>query len=156
VGFVVTFTPNDYVAWQAQFPELGYIGYETAYEWYVTSDLFLRNDGTAPISTYARQQKAMFFLMAHLIALFGPQPGTGLPNGATASNPTGGMVGRVSTASEGSVSVSSEYAAANNENAAWYAQTRYGAAYWQLINIWRRFRYMPGPVRFGYGWWGWR
>ncbi|EEZ74634.1 hypothetical protein NEILACOT_05350 [Neisseria lactamica ATCC 23970] len=55
----------------------------------------------------------------------------------------GGLVGRIASASEGSVSVSADMGAAGG-NAAWYLQTPYGATYWQLTAKYRRFRYVQG------------
>lgn len=161
-GNIVTFTSaTDYPAWQAAYPELAYIPYAVVNNWFtVAGTLYLRNDGSAPISTYAAQQLLLWMLTAHLLALFGPQPTTGLPPGATPANPTGGIVGRISTATEGSVTVTAEYAAATSQSAAFYQQTRYGAAYWDAIKSYRTFRYIPGPTRFfgargcaGGGWW---
>ena len=55
----------------------------------------------------------------------------------------GGLVGRIASATEGSVSVSADMGAVGS-NAAWYLQTPYGATYWQLTAKYRRFRYVPG------------
>ncbi len=157
-GNIVTFVYDD---WIAQFPELSYVPPAVAQMWFNTAgDFYLRNDGSAPIRYAATQLRLMYFLTAHLVALFAAQHKSGLPVGATSANPTGGIVGRISTASEGSVSVTAEYAAATSQSAAFYTQTRYGAAYWDAIKAYRTFRYIPGPTRFfgargcaGGGWW---
>ena len=76
----------------------------------------------------------LYLLMAHFAEL---DPGIVDTNG---SNGSGGLVGRVSSASEGSVSISSEYAAMT-QSSAWYLQTQYGAMYWELTSRYRKFRY---------------
>lgn len=63
------------------------------------------------------------------------------------------VVGRVASASEGSVSISLDYGTMGN-NERWYLQTPYGANYWQMTKRYRSFLYRlgksPMPVRRGY------
>ena len=74
-------------------------------------------------------------LIAHMLALFGytRADGTFVPGP--------GVVGRVSSATEGSVSTSLEYRAAATATEAWYNQTPYGAMYWAMTAPFRSFRY---------------
>lgn len=55
-------------------------------------------------------------------------------------------VGRTSSASEGSVSASFDYA--NSQNAAWFTQSQYGSAFWQATSSIRGARYIPGYTRY--------
>ncbi|MBS0990103.1 DUF4054 domain-containing protein, partial [Acetobacter okinawensis] len=55
----------------------------------------------------------------------------------------GGLVGRVASASRGSVSVTTDYAHPS-ERVAWFAQTPYGAAFWAATRGLRQARYIPG------------
>lgn len=105
----------------------------------IAGDFYLRNDGSAPITDKDRLKRLLYLLVAHMAAI-----GVGV-NGQAAS----GLVGRVSSASEGSVSVSTEFT--GSENAAWYLQTPWGALYWQATAAFRTARYIPGPTRFGSG-----
>lgn len=57
--------------------------------------------------------------------------------------PASGIVGRVSNATEGSVSVGTAYAAAVGSRA-WFDQTPYGAEYWQATAQFRTWQYQPG------------
>ena len=57
-------------------------------------------------------------------------------------NPPNRMVGRIASAGEGSVNVSSEMGPAT-ASSAWYMQTQYGAAYWRASMPWRSARYVP-------------
>ncbi len=108
--------------------------------------IYLRNDGTSPIRSVTVQTTLLYMLTAHLLTLaFGPN-GDGAKTGGTGSP---GLVGRVSSASEGSVSVSTDYP--QNPNAAWFNQTQYGASFYQATANFRRAYYRPGPTRFGTG-----
>jgi hypothetical protein len=107
--------------------------------------IYCRNDGTSPITKVAVQTALLYMLTAHLLQLtVGPNGG-----GAIAGGNAPGLVGRVSSASEGSVSVSTDYP--SEPNNAWFLQTPYGANFWQATANYRRARYIPGPTRFGTG-----
>ena len=56
-------------------------------------------------------------------------------------------VGRITDATEGSVSISTEYASETPGSMAWYVQTKYGAAYWQATLRFRTMRFAPGVQR---------
>lgn len=107
--------------------------------------IYLRNDGTSPIKTASLQTALMYMLTAHLLQLaFGADGAGAVPGGQSP-----GLVGRVSNASEGSVSVGLDYPATPNN--AWFLQTPYGANFWQATANFRRGRYLQGPTRFGTG-----
>lgn len=55
------------------------------------------------------------------------------------------LVGRISNASEGSVSVGVQMDLAPG-SAQWFAQTKYGIAYWQASLQFRSMLYFPGPA----------
>jgi hypothetical protein len=101
---------------------------------------YWRNDGTSPVSDQTLQTNLMYMLTAHL---------TQLSSGVDGNDPSG-IVGRVSSATQGSVTVATEYEA--NPNAAWFIQTPYGANFWQATAAYRAVAaYRPGPTRFGNG-----
>jgi hypothetical protein len=75
-------------------------------------------------------------LVAHMLALYGTAVA-----GTAGSGPSG-VVGRVASATEGSVSTSLEYRAASSATEAWFNQTPYGAMYWAMTAQWRSFRYV--------------
>lgn len=82
-----------------------------------------------------QRQALLHLLVAHLAQLNG---GTETTANAQAS---AGLVGRISSASQGSVSVSADYGAVTNAQA-WYAQTPYGAQYWVMTARYRSLRYV--------------
>lgn len=72
-----------------------------------------------------------------------------------------GIVGRINNASEGDVSVSSEWQAPANANAAYFIQTKYGADYWTYTAKYRTALFVPAPASaydplagYGLGPWG--
>jgi hypothetical protein len=67
-----------------------------------------------------------------------------------------GIVGRISDASEGDVSVSAQWEAPPNANMAYYIQTKYGADFWTYTARFRLAIFIPAPADaynplFGYG-----
>jgi hypothetical protein len=74
-----------------------------------------------------------------------------------------GVVGRISDASEGDVSVSAQWEMPPSANAAYFLQTKYGAQYWTMTARYRTALFMPAPpgaynplVGLGIGPWGGR
>lgn len=107
----------------------------------LAGEVWLRNDGTGPVRKTTLQTQLLYMLTAHLAQLFGPSPDGSAPSG---------LVGRISSATEGSVTVSTEYESTLNSE--WFNQTPYGAAFWSATAAYRSFpAYLPGPTRFGNG-----
>ena len=141
----------NYAAWLAVYPEFSSPGGSTP----VTSDQanayfgiatsLQVNDGSGPVSSAVQQAAMLNALTAHIAALFST------PAGSPSPSP---LVGRISSATEGSVSVTAEWAAQVSDNEAFYLQTKYGALYWQMRKAFLTMRYVPkrigGPVP-GYG-----
>lgn len=76
----------------------------------------------------------------------------GIPN----VSPPLGIVGRINSATEGDVSVSSEWSAPPNANQAYFVQTKYGAQYWTMTAKYRTALFVPAPASaynplYGYG-----
>lgn len=81
----------------------------------------------------------------------------GIPNVV----PPLGVVGRISDAAEGDVSVSAQWEAPPNANQAYFTQTKYGADYWTYTARYRTALFSPAPpgaynplANFGVGPWG--
>ncbi len=143
MGVVVQF---DFEAFKAAYPEMSGLGATLATEYWNVATGMHANDGSGPINNAPRQQSLLFMLTAHIAALFAPRGPDGNPaaSGASASD----VVGRVTSASEGSVSVSTEAMTGfNTAQAQWLAQTRYGALYWASTAMFRTFNYRaPQPT----------
>ena len=134
MGIAVSF---DYAAWAIAYPQFT----ANASQAMVTGPIltlaqqYCRNDGGGPVTDATMQTQLLWLMVAHVAALFFGQ------NGDTPS----ALVGRLSSASEGSVSVSSEFPQ-QPPAAAWYNQTVYGAAYWVMMKPYRMGFYRPGAL----------
>jgi hypothetical protein len=71
------------------------------------------------------------------------------------------IVGRISSAGEGSVNLGTENSFPPGTSQ-WYQQSRYGSAFWEATKPYRTMRYLPGRTRnmnprwpFSPGWPGW-
>jgi len=130
---VVTF---DWAAWSARYPELAaYVAQTQAQGFFAEAQLYCDNTDTSPVTNVATRSVLLNMLVAHIAALNAPL--------GTPSSP---LVGRISSATEGSVNVSAEMNYPPG-SAQWFQQTKYGAAFWQATLRFRMFRYVQGPVR---------
>ena len=148
MGVVVAFS---YLAWLAAYPEfmpysLGPpvvpsgpvpVTSDQASNYFAMATAIHTNDGSGPVNNAGLQLTMLNALTAHFAKLLAT------PLGATQASD---IVGRISNASEGSVSVQTE-----NDyppgSAQWFQQTKYGAAYWTATAPYRMMRYHPGPRR---------
>jgi len=141
---IVTF---DYPKWLVRYPEFTDKVLDARAQSYFdeAAALYLNNSEGSPVSDVDRRAVLLNMLVAHIAAL----------NGEGSS----GLVGRITSATEGSVSVSADYGTQPG-TAAWFLQTKYGAAFWQATQSLRTFRYVPGrqPVfsRYPQGFGPWR
>lgn len=135
-GAVAVFVAVDF---RAAYPMFSTLTDPQLAESFSLATIYLRNDGSSPVRTVSMQTSLLYMLTAHLAQImFGV-------NG----QPPGGMVGRINSASEGSVSVGSEWPTTANN--AWFLQTPFGANFWQATAAYRMARYFQGPTRFGTG-----
>ena len=132
----------DYTKWAAMFPELaGSVSEVLADSFFSVAELLLDNTDASPVCDVDKRLVFLNYATAHLASL------SGYPLAAGQTIPTPReLVGRTSSASEGSVSVSTDYGAMR-ENQAWWLQSQYGATFWQLTRFLRTFRFFPAPRR---------
>lgn len=137
-GAIVNF---DYGQWVTRYPEFNAISGDQAQLFFNEATLYWRNDGTGLCSNPVAQLMYLNMITAHICAL--NRQAQGDPDPGAAKDPNT-PVGRVGSASEGSVSVSfvNEYPPGS---AQYFQQTKYGAAFWQATAAYRRFRYRRGP-----------
>jgi hypothetical protein len=121
MGVVATF---NYASWVQAFPAFSDSPGPAVITGSVLSlaQVYCRNDGTGPINDPNTQLQALNLMVAHIAQLLYPPANNGLPVG---------NVGRLASATQGSVSASFEVQ--GPPSAAWFLQTQYGATYWQLI-----------------------
>lgn len=125
----------DPAAFKAAYPEFGAVPDATLNGYFLRSQLFLVNED-CPVQDEAKRLQLYWLLVAHIAQLSGALNPGGVP----------GPVGRTSSATEGSVSVSLEFNA--SMGASWFVQTSYGAAFWQATAYLRSFRYVARPTRY--------
>jgi len=127
---VVTFDPTAFVA---RFPEFAAVTADTLTAYFNEATLVLDNTDASAVQQIEQRTPLLWLLTAHLAALY-----SGV-NGQTPAQ----LVGRINNASEGSVSVATDYGT-QPATAAWYLQTKYGAQYWQMTASIRAMQYVPG------------
>lgn len=125
----------DYASWAVRYPELGgSINSSIAQLFFNEATLYCDNTDCSPVIDIGQRTVFLNMLTAHIAAL------NGFINGQAPST----IVGRISSASEGSVSVQTQ-----NDYppgcVQWYQQTRYGSAYWAASAPYRLAAYIPGP-----------
>jgi hypothetical protein len=127
----------DYAAWSARFPELAPRVSQSLAQAYFDQDcpLYLDNTAASPVPDLGKRAALLNLIVAHIAALNAPQA-----NGQAASP----IIGRITSASEGSVSVQAEMGPASGTSA-WWMQTQYGASFWQATVSLRTFRYVAAP-----------
>lgn len=129
----VTFVPADF---KIRYPEFSAVSDSYLQSCFNEATLYLSNDDCSVVQDLNVRKTLLWMLTAH-IAFTG---------GALNPDKTPSPPGRLSSATEGSVSISTEYNI--SENAAWFAQSAYGAAFWQATLRFRQFRYFARPTRY--------
>lgn len=145
MGVVVSF---NYALWASTYPEFtNTVNATQAESYFNLATTIHRNDGGGPVNDANQQLSLLNMVTAHIAALFAPQ---------TAGGQATGLVGRIASATEGSVSVQAAYSNNVSQQMAWFIQTKYGAFYWTATAPFRTMRYVPnrnrgvvGPPGFG-------
>ena len=132
MGAAVTFS---YSAWVARYPQFNYVSPDLALLYFNEATIYCRNDGGGPVPTAALLSTFLNMLTAHIAQISAPVE----TDGVTPSS----LVGRITNATEGSVSVATAYSGDSPGSAAWYNQTPYGAAYWAATAPYRTMRMIP-------------
>ena len=116
---VVTFDP---VAFKVAYPAFVSVDDAFLQSCFNEAGLYLSNTDCSPVQYITKRTLLLWMLTAHIATLKGALN----PGGSTTP------VGRIASATEGSVSIGTEYNAPGT--AAWFIQTQYGAAFWQATS----------------------
>ena len=129
MGVIVTF---DVTAWRALFPEFSNVTDQqlTGPIW-TMAQAYCRNDGGGPVCDVLVQTELLNLMVAHIAQLL---------YGST-TQPATGLAGPITSATEGSVSVTSGIVF--NTSNQWFLSTKYGSMFWQLALPYRLARYWP-------------
>ncbi|EFM4663027.1 DUF4054 domain-containing protein [Escherichia coli] len=136
---VVIFDPS---AFKLRYPEFSSVDDALLQQYFTQATIYLDNTDSSRVSDLAVRSMLLSMLVAHIACLY---------SGANGQSPSG-LVGRVDSASEGSVSVHADMPGVT-ANSAWYMQTKYGADYWNATAPFRTFQYISGhsPSNYPYG-----
>lgn len=125
----VVFDPE---AFKQRYPEFQTVDNAVLGMYFAEATIYLDNGGCSQVTNLTIRSALLNMIVAHIAAL----------NSGVNGEPPTPLVGRVSNATEGSVSVGTEYNVPGS--AAWYSQTKYGAAFWEATKRYRMVRYYPG------------
>lgn len=126
----------DYSTWALRYPELAAsVPQPLAQQYFAEATLYCDNSPCSIVTDLTMRAMLLNMVTAHIAALNAPLNGQ-------ASSP---LVGRINTATEGSVSVGTQLDMPPG-SAQWFSQTKYGLAFWQATAQFRAMRYVPGPV----------
>lgn len=142
MGYAVTF---DYAKWVARYPEFASVAEAQGQLYFDEACLYWRNDGTSPARTEATQRLLLDMLTSHVAALYAQSQNDPQPGAAKDANTP---VGRISSATQGSVTVQVE-GAPPTEASAFFMQTKYGMSFWRATAVYRTMRYVPGALQQG-------
>jgi len=126
---IVTFDP---AAFAQAFPAFASVPAGALSNNFALAQLQLENDCCSVVCDAPTRASLLNLITAHITALL---------NGVNGQPPQG-VVGRISQAQQGSVSVQTEFES-ESEAAAYYAQTPWGLQYWQSTLRWRTAHYVP-------------
>ena len=119
----------DAAAFRMRYPEMDQAADGQMEMWFTQAESIVNNTECSIVTNLKEREMLLMLLMRHFSAL-------------DERAAQGGLVGRISSATEGSVSVGADMGDVSG-NAAWYIQTPWGASYWQITAKYRRFRYVP-------------
>ena len=125
----VVFDPIGFVA---RYPEFASVSSTVLGMMFTEATAFCDNTDGSQVQDIPTRTVLLNMLTAHITAL----------NFGVSGQAANSLVGRVSEAKEGSVSVKADMGT-TSEAAAWYNQTKYGAAYWRASSSFRGMIYIP-------------
>lgn len=128
------------------FPEFAGLSDPQGQGYFNRACLICANSAANPMNTDGILATMLYLLTAHVAWLNCPRDASGNP--AATGAPGSPLVGRVSSASEGSVSVQTEWNSGDASSLeAYLTQTKYGAEYWAASAPYRTARYIARPTR---------
>lgn len=129
----------------AEYPEFSGLTVPQQQRYFTMANFYCWNDTQNPAFCLGLLPDLLYMMTAHLAWLFAPKGPNGLPTQTGAPSP---LVGRISDATEGSVSVTVDMgeATAGSPSQPFYMQTEYGAAFWAATAQFRTMRYFANPT----------
>lgn len=139
----VTFS---FATFTAMFPEFAGLSSAQAEGYFNRSVLLCSNSESNPAFASGNLPSLLYLLTAHVAWLNAPRDAAGNPSSSGSAPPA--MSGAITSASEGSVSVSFNPGDVNagGPGQPWYMQSRYGAEYWAATAPYRTARPVLQPT----------
>lgn len=126
---IVVFVPVDFKAAYPEFAAISDARCTTMFT--MAAQAILDNTDNAPVMDLDYRTQLFWLLVAHLLTLF-----------AVGADGSERPVGRVSNATEGTVSVGFDFELPpGSAMAPWFNQTKYGALYWMMTAQFRSMKY---------------
>lgn len=104
------------------------------------AQLLLDNTCGSAVQDANKRLILLYLLTAHELIL-----NVGTNDGEGSVTPPQGIVGRIASATEGSVTAAAEYSSEVTQSEAFFIQTKYGAQYWQMTASYRTMHYVGAP-----------
>jgi hypothetical protein len=148
----------DFPTWVGMFPEFENVSPLMGQAYFnIATATIIANNVSNPAACDGNLPTLIYLATSHVAWLMSPKDGTGLPTSDPSRAPASQLVGRISSAAEGSVNVQTEYPLDGTSSAQekYLAQTKYGVALWAAMAPYRTARYAARPTfvfggRFGY------
>lgn len=134
----------DYNKWIGWYPEFAGCSPQQGAAWFARAHLYCKNNAWNPVYFDGILEQLLYMVTSHLGAMYAPRGDGGCY--AASGTPAPPIVGRISSASEGSVSLSSEWDGSGSPSEAFFTQTKYGAEYWQATAGVRTMHYAAQPT----------
>jgi hypothetical protein len=136
----------DFDTFTTLFPAFACLSEAQGTAYFNMATLYCPNVPQNPFNCTGVLAQLLYLLTAHVAWLLSPKDASGNPSVGGSSN-SAGLVGRISNASEGSVTVATEFdALAGGPSEQFFAQTQYGVMFWQATASIRTARYVARPT----------
>ncbi|MFW5410782.1 DUF4054 domain-containing protein [Pectobacterium brasiliense] len=126
----------DIAKFRAMFPEFSNVDDALIPFLFDPATDYLNNSEYSLVDDAVKRERLLYLLMAHIAYM---RYGDNRKRGGS------GMVGRIASATEGSVSVSTDLGPIEFRYA-WYTQSPYGMDFWQATKVYRMAQYYPGDA----------
>lgn len=134
---IVTFVPADF---KVLYPEFAGLSDALLNNAFLLATLILNNTCSSRVSDAYQRETLLNLLTAHVALIT-----YGTNDGAGTIVPPPGIIGRIDTAAEGTVSVGASFGGNGGPTQDWYLMSTYGALYWVATAAYRTAVYVPAP-----------
>lgn len=136
-------TTFDFATWIAGYPEFSALSPAQGQAYFNQACLLFANTTSNPAFCDGTLPALLYLVTSHVAWLMCPKDANGNPSASGTISP---LVGRISSAAEGSVNVSTELKGSGAPGAEYWEQTRYGLQFWTATAQYRTGRYLARPT----------